>query len=168
MKKLLIISLLLLFSNCSLLKKVDKKKETTEENQTDTSFISTEQKSETSTKITEPGGSIKTALIPLQERYDELTGQYRELKEIFQDGGLTKTVYYKPDGTTEVDCTAEERLIEIFEQSSKTQNEFNVRIIERLKQLESKEKEESSTPVWWFWPLIILSAGVVLVIVKKV
>jgi len=87
---------------CDTTKTAIKSKTETEKKNDVTSF---------STKVTEekrPGGLITTRIIPENQREKELDGSIKELTQTIKDGGLTKTIYYKPDGSIDVDCTADE------------------------------------------------------------
>lgn len=65
----------------------------------------------TGTIITEalrPGGTVKGSIIPEAQREKDENGFYKELIQKLTDGGATQTIYYKPDGTVDYDCTADE------------------------------------------------------------
>ncbi len=103
MKRL--VSLLLagmILSACGLKKEVKKSTRDTEV-QNDKQSIAT-----TVTEEKRDGGSIRTGILPVDMRPRDEFGALEELVQEIKDGGLTKTIYYKPDGTVDVDCTADE------------------------------------------------------------
>lgn len=133
-------------TGCNLLRKVDNKKSDIKENtQTETTTNRTiEEKVE--------GGKIKSDIKPESEREkDSLTGLYKELVETFKDGGLTKTIYYKPDGSVAVDCEHEAFLRRIIEQILEKEDS------QKEEKVQEKDSEkELKTPIDW----TIVSLGV--------
>ena len=168
MKKLIVILVLVFLSGCKLFKKVNKVKALEEEKSIEQTTSNSNENIERTTKITEEGGRLYTDIVSLEKRYDSITGLYKELKQTYKDGGLTKTIYYKPDGSVGVDCSNTGRLIEINEIASRQQNEFNTKIIERLESLETKDKEEKAKPDSGFWAVLLSIVGVFLIILKKI
>lgn len=78
-----------------------------------------------STKVTETkreGGTIKSDIIPLEDRERDENGNIKELIETLRDGALTKTIYYKPDGNVDVECTADEIWTRIEEKLNERDN----------------------------------------------
>jgi hypothetical protein len=99
------------------------------------------------------GGQIKTEIIPIEKRERNENGELKELIKTIKNGGLTKTVVYRPDGKVDVECTADEiyRLIE--EKIKQSDNSF---ITQEIKEKE-KQKEEKFNPTPFFVSLIVLA-----------
>lgn len=92
---------------------------------------------EVSTKVSETkrdGGEVFTTIKPESQREKELDGSIRELTQTIKDGGLTKTIYYKPDGSVDVDCTADDIWLRIEEKLNKKDLS--------TEQTDTKEKEK--------------------------
>ncbi len=93
MKKTLIILLSFLFFSCSIKKEATKKKVTTKASkEITTSMVRT-------IKEKRPGAQITTEIIPVEKRERDENGDIKELIKEFKKGALTKTVFYKPDGS---------------------------------------------------------------------
>ena len=91
-------------------------------------------------KVTETkrqGGDIKTTIIPENKRERELDGSIKELTQTIRDGGLTKTIYYKPDGSVNVDCKADE----IWERIEEKLNEKDLSTKKEIEKEKNKTKD---------------------------
>ena len=135
MKKLFIILLLLAscIQSCSIQKRSTKKKIQTEEfKDVTTSMLRT-------IKEKRAGEQITTPIIPVEKRERDENGDFKEFIKEFKKGGLTKTVYYKPDGSVDVQCIEDaiDRLI-----TEKIKQQDNTVTNTETKE-KNKEKEES-------------------------
>lgn len=127
-----VLFLMVIFANsCDIQKKALKSKSLTEQKN------DIEKQEVTVTEETRPGGSVKGSIIPEEKRERDDNGFYKELIQKLTDGGATQTIYYKPDGTVDVDCTADE----IWTRIEKRLNERDNTIIDT----ETKEKEKEKT-----------------------
>jgi hypothetical protein len=99
------------------------------------------------------GGKITTEIIPVEKRERDENGELKELIETIKDGGLTKTVIYRPDGKVDVECTADEiyRLIK-----EKIKQQDNSIVKEEVKE-KQKQKEEKFNPAPFIFGLIGLA-----------
>lgn len=149
---LLIVSILFTLFSCDIQKKaVKSKRDTTTQND-----IVKE-----STKVTEEkreGGSIKSEIIPIQERERDENGQIKELIQTLRDGGLTKTIYYKPDGRVDVDCTADEIWTRIEEKLNERDNSVTETEVKE-KEREKEENFDSSVILYFMGGIVILGLG---------
>ena len=131
-KNILYVLLILLVVSCSASKTKTRKQTDTEQK----NDIVTE-----STKVTEEkreGGNIVSHIKPIEKRERDENGDIKELIEEIRDGGLTKTIYYKPDGSVDVECTADEIWKRIEEkQRQKDESIINTDIKEATKEKES-------------------------------
>lgn len=109
-----------------------------------------------------PNEKISGDIIPRSERLlDSITGLYEAFKEQQSKGPLTRTVIYKPDGTTQVDCELAE---------------FYRRIVEDIIENKSSQKTEAAqtrnvdkqidTNINWTLVALIVIAGILLL--KKI
>jgi hypothetical protein len=98
------------------------------------------------------GGEIKTEIIPIENRERDENGDLKELVKTIKEGGLTKTVIYRPDGKVDVECTADEiyRLIE-----EKIQQREQSITSEQTKE-KNKQKEEVFNPTQFVFGFIFL------------
>ena len=169
MNKIVVFLLMLLLSSCQLLRKVDRVDREVVSTAVENNDKKLNETIDRKTTITESGGVIATDLIPLADRYDEITGLYRELMQTFKDGGITKTIYYRPDGSTRVDCTAQDRVIETLETIDREQSETNSLVLERLDRLETEkiESEKVTKGINMNIIIIALIAAVFLFVDKK-
>lgn len=127
-KTLFILFVWIMFFSCDTTKKAIKsKKETTTQND-----IAKESSEVIETK--REGGTLKTDIIPYEERERDANGDIKELVQTLKDGGLTKTIYYKPDGKVDVECTADE----IWTRIEKKLNERDNSLTEK----QSKDKDQ--------------------------
>ena len=174
---LMILSLLslVLFCSCDIQKRAVKQKEQTEKTTDTTNKVDKESKTTTVTERTVEGGNIRTEIIPEKDRERDATGTIKELVQEIKDGGLTKTIYYKPNGSVEVDC----RLAEMFEriqQENVERDNSIITIIENLetrliaKESEKTEKFDSDIILYGFIGLgflIVIVGGAFLWFMKK-
>jgi len=164
MKKcyLTIFLILVLVSGCNLLRNVENQKSKIELTQQQIDSIKTSGSSERITTDRTEGGKITGRIIPKSERQlDSLTGLYKELVEKFQDGGLTKTVYYRPDGSVDVECEHEGRLLTIIEKNQWQNEQYLNMLLEKNEQTKEKNTEkEFSGGI--NWTLITLGAMAIL------
>jgi len=164
MKNLTIIYLLcglFLFTGCDIKKQAIKSKAEVQE-QTDTV--------ETATKVTEEkreGGQIQTPIIPYEDRERDTSGAIKELIQEIKDGGLTKTITYRPDGGVDVECTADEIWVRIEEQLEK--RESKQRAEETLQK--QKEKEESFDSTAFLYGVLgfaVIVLGAIFIVLRMV
>lgn len=144
---------LLFFTSCEIQKKAFKDKTNTE-TQNDIVRESTEV-----TQEKREGGNLHTGIIPESERARDENGDIKELIQTLKDGGLTKTIYYKPDGTVDVDCTADEIWIRI-EKRLNERDTSTSEINSKVKDKEKTEKLSSSIVLYGF-----LGIGFIIMIV---
>lgn len=112
-----------------------------------------------SKKITErivEGGFLKSDIIPLEERERDASGAIKELIDEIKDGGLTKTVYYRPDGSVSIEC----KLAEMFERTQEESRQTDLSIINRVEELAQSIKDkdslkETSTKDSFIWALFV-------------
>lgn len=98
----------------------------------------------TSEKIRE-GGYISTDIIPENERERDENGDIKELIQEMIDGGLTKTIYYRPDGSTKVDCKASD-ILERLETSIVTRDKtFSDRLDKLDQKINAKEVDKKAS-----------------------
>lgn len=97
------IMLLMLFVlGCDIQKQALKNKTTTDQKN------DINKEAVTITEESSKGGTVKASILPESQREKDENGFYKELIQKLTDGGATQTVYYKPDGTVDLDCTADE------------------------------------------------------------
>ena len=154
MKKIIFVFLLLSFLTCESSKQAVKNKTSTEveTQQNERRDITNE-----SSKVTErrvEGGSLSSDIIPLEKRERDDSGAIKLLIDEIKDGGLTKTIYYKPDGSVSVEC----KLAELFETIQEENRQTDNSIILRFEQLEQSIKDkdsskETSTKDSFIWAL---------------
>jgi len=148
MKKIIFYLILVLVaaSGCKSLRTVfnTKEKEKTREN---THLDITEKENSNSNKITVErvsGGNINARIIPEDERPRDESGALKEFKQILKDGGLTKTIIYKPDGSVDVECEHEGRYLTIIE-NQQHQAEKNTQLMRELaNMIKAKDKDTVS------------------------
>lgn len=141
MKKIpVLILFFLIFSSCEITKRATKEKIETEKETTTDNQIDKVNESKTVTERTVEGGNIRTQIIPIEDRERDATGAIKELVQEIKDGGLTKTIYYKPDGSVDVDC----RLAEMFERIEQENIERDNSIITIVENLEQQIKAKDS------------------------
>lgn len=131
-KILYIIAVFILLFSCDIQKKALKTKSSTE---TKKDIVSE------SVKVTEEkreGGKIISHIKPIEQRERDSNGNLKELIDVIKEGGLTKTIYYKPDGKVDVECTADEIWTRIEEKINQRDNT----IVEADVKEKDKEKEE--------------------------
>jgi len=163
--------LLLLLSGCKVLKQSQKTKDdiSSSKQLTEQKDITTSQSKVTTRK--REGGQLITDIIPLEERPRDENGNLKELIQTLKDGGLTKTIYYRPDGSATVNCDT----ADILERIEETLTTKDKSIIKRLDNFErwvlqkEKEKEESISPITILYFMIGLAIvfGVGLLIVFR-
>lgn len=159
MKKLIIILIIAFISSCNILK--DKQK---------TKINSSEKKDvvETITRVTEekrPGGNLKATILPEEKRPRNNDGSLKAFLDKFKDGPLTKTVYYKPDGSVDVNCIADEVFRRIEEKKILEDNTITDTSIKK----KSKIKEEGlkSITVLYFMTGLALVVFVIIFLLFK-
>lgn len=143
-------------SKQSLKSKQDIEQTTQENTQND---IKTQSKK--TTERTVEGGTISGDIIPLKDRERDDSGDLKELIQEIKEGGLTKTVYYRPDGTVNVECKLAEMFERIQEENIKTDNSIIARLDTLDQQIKEKDKlketEFKDTAIWA--GLIVLLGG---------
>jgi biopolymer transport protein ExbD len=140
------IMLFVLVSSCTVKKQAVKRKTTkVEAKDVTTSVVRTIQEKR-------PGKQITTEIIPIEKRERDQNGQIKELIKEFKEGGLTKTILYKPDGSVNVQCIEDaiDRII-----TEKYNQRDNSVITEQTKEKE-KQKEEKFNPAPFIYGLIAL------------
>lgn len=154
MKKLLILCAILSLSSCEVSKKAAKQL-TDLSSKTDTATqVDTVNESNKITERTVEGGNIKTNIPSESNRERDENGLLKELVQEIKDGGLTKTIYYKSDGSVDVDC----RLAEMFERIQEQNVQRDNSIITMVEQLELQIKLKDSEKTESVSPAIILYA----------
>lgn len=151
MKKLIFISVFAVYLfGCDTTKKAVKTKTdtTTKNDIIKESTTVTETKSE--------GGNLKTEITPLEDRERDSNGEIKELVEVLKDGGLTKTIYYKPDGKVDVECTADEIWTRIEQQLNERDNS--------IKEETKKDKDRSKEVDFQSEVILYAFAGLALII----
>lgn len=131
MRKLVIILLCLCF-NCNVSKKATKAKtqKTEQKDVTTSKTIVTEEKRD--------GGTIHSTIIPESQREKDENG-FKEILKEFKEGGLTKTIYYKPDGSVDIDCIGDE----IWKRVEEKIDERDLSKIDTEEKLKLQEKEKT-------------------------
>lgn len=139
MKKLVIIIVcFIFFSSCSILKEAQKEKTNTEIENDITSK---------GNKITEEkvkGGKIESDILPESQREKDENGLFKEFIQTFVNGGLTKTIIYKPDGSVHTTCEQEEiyrKVIENYIIQDKS------RLEQETKDKQSKKEEKINSEI---------------------
>lgn len=172
MKKWTLITflILVLVSSCNLLRSVDNKKSNTVLSQKQIDSIkSSGSNSVTTTEQTAPG-RLSGRIIPENERaIDSLTGLYKALVQKFKDGPLTKTVYYRPDGSVDVECENEGRLLTIIEKNQWQSEQYLNMLLEKEESTKEKNSDKEFTG-GINWTFIALGAMAILgiVVFKKI
>lgn len=163
----LVFILMLIVSSCTVLKQATKDKSATDKLTNTDTVVDTEKTSKTITERVVEGGDINTTIPPESERERDENGLLKDLIQEIKDGGLTKTIHYKPDGSVDVDC----RLAEMFERIQQENVERDNSIIsimenfeERLVKKES-EKTESVSPTVLIYFFVGMALFVVIVMV---
>ncbi|PKH50869.1 hypothetical protein CXF68_09295 [Tenacibaculum sp. Bg11-29] len=136
MKNVIHLLIIVFLCSCSVTKDFTKDKKSTD--------IKKDVRTQT-TKVTEekrPGGILEAPITPLDERPRTDSGELKAFIQKYKDGGLTKTVYYKPDGSVDVKCLADEVFRRIEEQTN-IQDSSEIAIDEKNK---TKKKEEKIMP----------------------
>lgn len=100
--------------------------------------------SKTTTERTVEGGTISGDIIPLEDRERDDSGAIKELIQELKEGGLTKTVYYRPDGTVNVECKLAEMFERIQEENIKTDNSIIARLDTLDQQIKNKDKTKET------------------------
>ncbi|WP_422105566.1 hypothetical protein [Winogradskyella sp.] len=111
-----------------------------------------------STKVTEEkrdGGQIFSGIIPIEQRERDENGDIKELIQTLRDGALTKTIYYKPDGSVDVDCTADEIWTRIEEKLNE-RNNSQIQVQEKEKDSEKEENFDSSVILYGFMGIAVI------------
>ena len=103
-------------------------------------------------KVTEEkrdGGQLFTPIIPIENRERDENGLVKELIQELKDGSLTKTIYYKPDGSVDVDCTEDEIWVRIEEKLN--ERDLSIKTTEeKIKDKEKTEEFDSSVILYAF------------------
>lgn len=153
MKKWYLITFLILglVTSCDLLRSVENSKKKTKLTQSQIDSLKSSGSSERITTEQTKGGKLTNRIIPESERaIDSLTGLYKELVEKFKDGGLTKTVYYRPDGSVDVECENEGRLLTIIEKNQWQAEQYIDVLLEKYEREQQKNSDkEFSTGLDW-------------------
>jgi len=135
-KALLILIMFSTLLSCDVTKRaLTAKAETQQTTQTDEKRDITREGT-TVKETTREGGEITTDILPLEERPRDENGNFEELIQTIKDGGLTKTIYYRPDGTASVNCDA----ADILERIESSMIERDNSLIKRMDQIEQKSK----------------------------
>lgn len=171
MRLLFFLLCIFILTSCEITKRATKQKTETQKETTTDTQVDKFNESKTVTERTIEGGNIRTEIIPINERERDETGAIKELVQEIKDGGLTKTIYYKPDGSVDVDC----RLAEMFERIEQENIERDNSIITTVENLEqqikfkdSEKTEETSTSFIWagMIGIVIILGGAMFLIFK--
>ncbi|WP_064967973.1 hypothetical protein [Tenacibaculum ovolyticum] len=149
MKNVIHLLIVVFLCSCSVTKDLTKTKKSTDIKKDVSTLI---------TKVTEekrPGGVLQAPITPLSERPRAENGDLKAFIQKYKDGGLTKTIYYKPDGTVDVKCLADEVFRRIEEQTN-IQDSSEIAIDEKNKTKKKEEKIMSEI-------LLYIVLGVVLI-----
>jgi ATP-dependent Zn protease len=115
-KKLLILCAILSLSSCDILKESQKTKRDIQANATE------------KVTVKNSGGSITSDILPEKERPKDAQGKIKDTIVVVKKDEITKTIYYKPDGSvrTTVECPdtfiTEERTLDLIDQSKEKES----------------------------------------------
>ncbi|MEP0266566.1 hypothetical protein [Dokdonia sp.] len=142
-KTALLFITIVFLQSCDITKRAVKSKiETEKQTNTDTK-VDKVNESKTITERKVEGGNIRTQIIPEKDRERDDTGAIKELVQEIKEGGLTKTVIYKQDGSVDVDCRLAE-MFERIEQENVERDNSIITIVENLEeQIKSKDSEKT-------------------------
>ncbi len=163
--KYLVFVFIFIFSSCEVTKQSLKNKSSTDKIVNTDTVLDTEKTSKTITERVVEGGEINSTIKPEDERERDENGLLIDLIQEIKDGGLTKTIHYKPDGSVDVDC----RLAEMFEriqQENVERDNSIISIMENLEQrlvVKEKEKTESISSSAFIYFFIGMALFVVIV-----
>jgi len=169
-KQPLIIFLILgLVSSCDLLRSVQNNKKRSELTQRQIDSIKTWGSNSITTTEQTRGGKLTNRIIPKDERkLDSLTGLYEELVQKYNDGGLTKTIYYRPDGSVDVECEHEGRLLTIIEKNQWQAEKYLDMLLEKSEKEQQKDSDkEFKTGIDWTFITLGIMAIIGVILFKK-
>jgi len=169
-KQPLIIFLILgLVSSCDLLRSVSNNKKRSELTQRQIDSIKTWGSNSITTTEQTRGGKLTNRIIPKDERkLDSLTGLYEELVQKYNDGGLTKTIYYRPDGSVDVECEHEGRLLTIIEKNQWQAEKYLDMLLEKSEKEQQKDSDkEFKTGIDWTFITLGIMAIIGVILFKK-
>ena len=171
MKKwyLIIFLILGLVSSCDLLRSVSNNKKRSELTQRQIDSIKTWGSNSITTTEQTRGGKLTNRIIPKDERkLDSLTGLYEELVQKYNDGGLTKTIYYRPDGSVDVECEHEGRLLTIIEKNQWQAEKYLDMLLEKSEKEQQKDSDkEFKTGIDWTFITLGIMAIIGVILFKK-
>lgn len=156
----------LLLTSCDIQKRAVKTKKNTAKTieQVDKNDITTQ--SSTVTQRYLPSGSITTDLLPIEQRPIDENGELKKLIQKIKDGPLTKTIIYKPDGSSQVKCDVDaivERTVKEVLQVDNSTSDKKETTTEDLKEKE-REKEENFDAAALLYAIVGVGLGLGLLI----